>query len=237
MTRSQRPGSTGWALTRPSAPAGCPAGNGPSWRWPWAGERPELLVLDEPVASLDPLARREFLQRLMASVAEQEPSVMLSSHLVSDLERVCDYVVVLVDARVRVEGDVEDSSTLTSGSPGPPLDRALPVDRGRLRAPHRPAEHAGRPHRGPRSSTPRGPSRRSGWRTLVLSYMDHRLGQHDPGAGGAAVIWPTCGSSASRPHGGGRRRAGVGRARRDRAPARRPRGGRCRPGLRPAHPD
>jgi ABC-2 type transport system ATP-binding protein len=71
-------------------------------------KRPELLVLDEPVASLDPLARREFLQTLMEAVAEYDLSVVLSSHVVSDLERVCDYLVVLVDSQVRVEGDVED---------------------------------------------------------------------------------------------------------------------------------
>ena len=70
-------------------------------------KRPELLILDEPVASLDPLARREFLQTLMEAVAEYELSVLLSSHVVSDLERVCDYLVVLVDSQVRVEGDVE----------------------------------------------------------------------------------------------------------------------------------
>jgi ABC-2 type transport system ATP-binding protein len=71
-------------------------------------KRPELLVLDEPVASLDPLARREFLQDLMEAVAEQEVSVILSSHLVSDLERVCDHLIVLVDSRVRVAGDIDD---------------------------------------------------------------------------------------------------------------------------------
>jgi ABC-2 type transport system ATP-binding protein len=70
-------------------------------------KRPELLVLDEPVASLDPLARREFLQVLMEAVAEDEISVLLSSHVVSDLERVCDHAVVLVDSQVRVAGDVE----------------------------------------------------------------------------------------------------------------------------------
>lgn len=71
-------------------------------------KRPELLVLDEPVASLDPLARREFLQTLMGAAAEHELSVVLSSHVVSDLERVCDHIIVLVDSRVRVEGDVSD---------------------------------------------------------------------------------------------------------------------------------
>jgi ABC-2 type transport system ATP-binding protein len=71
-------------------------------------KRPELLILDEPVASLDPLARREFLQDLMESVAEQGLSVVLSSHLVADLERVCDYLIVLVGSRVRVAGPVEE---------------------------------------------------------------------------------------------------------------------------------
>jgi ABC-2 type transport system ATP-binding protein len=71
-------------------------------------KRPELLLLDEPVASLDPLARREFLQGLMEAVAEQRLSVVLSSHLVADLERVCDYLVVLVASRVRVAGEVGD---------------------------------------------------------------------------------------------------------------------------------
>jgi ABC-2 type transport system ATP-binding protein len=70
-------------------------------------KRPELLVLDEPVAALDPLARREFLQTLMEVVAVHGVSVVLSSHLIADLERVCDYLVVLVAGRVALEGDVE----------------------------------------------------------------------------------------------------------------------------------
>jgi ABC-2 type transport system ATP-binding protein len=71
-------------------------------------KRPEVLVLDEPVASLDPLARREFLQDLMTIVAEHGVSVILSSHLTADLERVCDYVVVLFSSQVQVAGDVYD---------------------------------------------------------------------------------------------------------------------------------
>ena len=71
-------------------------------------KRPELLILDEPVASLDPLARREFLQRLMEFVADGDVSVVLSSHLVADLERVCDYLIVLVDSRLQVAGEVDD---------------------------------------------------------------------------------------------------------------------------------
>ncbi len=71
-------------------------------------KRPELLILDEPVASLDPLARREFLQSLMEFVAEHGASVVLSSHLVTDLERVCDYLIVLAGSRVQVAGEVEE---------------------------------------------------------------------------------------------------------------------------------
>ncbi|HEY2237398.1 MAG TPA: ABC transporter ATP-binding protein [Streptosporangiaceae bacterium] len=70
-------------------------------------KRPRLLILDEPVASLDPLARREFLQDLMEAVTEHEVSVVLSSHLVSDLERVCDHLVVLAASRVQIAGDVD----------------------------------------------------------------------------------------------------------------------------------
>jgi ABC-2 type transport system ATP-binding protein len=70
-------------------------------------KRPELLLLDEPVASLDPLARRDFLRDLMEATAEQGLSVVMSSHLVADLERVCDHLVVLVDSQVKVSGEVE----------------------------------------------------------------------------------------------------------------------------------
>ncbi|MFJ5927231.1 ABC transporter ATP-binding protein [Kitasatospora sp. NPDC092948] len=73
-------------------------------------KRPELLLLDEPVAALDPLARRTFLQSLMEFVAEaeSEATVVLSSHLVSDLERVCDHLIVLADSRVQAEGEIDD---------------------------------------------------------------------------------------------------------------------------------
>jgi len=70
-------------------------------------KRPELLILDEPVASLDPLARREFLQSLMEVVADQGMTVVLSSHLIADLERVCDHLIILVASRVRLAGDVD----------------------------------------------------------------------------------------------------------------------------------
>ena len=70
-------------------------------------KRPELMLLDEPLASLDPLARREFLQTLMEGVAEDGTTVVLSSHLVSDLERVCDHLMILTEGRIRLAGDIE----------------------------------------------------------------------------------------------------------------------------------
>ena len=71
-------------------------------------KRPELLILDEPVASLDPLARREFLRGLMEFTADQGASVVLSSHLIGDLERVCDYLIVLMSGRVQLAGEVDE---------------------------------------------------------------------------------------------------------------------------------
>ena len=70
-------------------------------------KRPELLILDEPIASLDPLARREFLQVLMETTAESDISVIMSSHLVADLERVSEYLVVLVNSRVHAAGQID----------------------------------------------------------------------------------------------------------------------------------
>jgi len=70
-------------------------------------KRPELLLLDEPVASLDPLARREFLRDLMETVAERQVSVVLSSHLIADIERVCDYLIVLTASQLRLAGETE----------------------------------------------------------------------------------------------------------------------------------
>ena len=71
-------------------------------------KRPELLLLDEPVASLDPLARREFLSTLMEAVAEGGVTVVLSSHIVADLERVCDHLVILNRSRTVLAGEIEE---------------------------------------------------------------------------------------------------------------------------------
>ncbi len=100
-------------------------------------KRPALLLLDEPVAALDPLARREFLQSLMELVAEHEVSVVLSSHLVSDLERVCDYLIVLATSRVQIAGEVDQLLAAHHRLIGPRRDpQSLPGNQHVIEASH-----------------------------------------------------------------------------------------------------
>jgi ABC-2 type transport system ATP-binding protein len=70
--------------------------------------RPQLLVLDEPMAMLDPLARHDFMATVMTAVADDGVSVVLSSHVLAELERVADYLVLLSSGSIQVVGDVED---------------------------------------------------------------------------------------------------------------------------------
>ncbi|MEU0949239.1 ABC transporter ATP-binding protein [Streptomyces canus] len=74
-------------------------------------KRPELLIFDEPAAALDPLARRGFLENLMEFVLDLGASAILSSHALSDVERVCDYLIVLAESRIQVAGDVAELLT------------------------------------------------------------------------------------------------------------------------------
>lgn len=72
------------------------------------GKRPELLILDEPMASLDPVARQLFLDELTEVAAASEMAIIMSSHVLAELERVCDHVVVLQAGRVKACGRVEE---------------------------------------------------------------------------------------------------------------------------------
>ncbi|MEO8540981.1 MAG: ABC transporter ATP-binding protein [bacterium] len=71
-------------------------------------KRAQLLLLDEPIAAFDPLARREFLQLLTETVADREVTVLLSSHILGDLERVCDSLILLTAASTRLSGSIDE---------------------------------------------------------------------------------------------------------------------------------
>jgi len=93
-------------------------------------KRPRLLLLDEPVAALDPLARRNFLTTLTAAMADADGdlTVVLSSHLVTDLERVCDHIVLLAGSRVQLCGDIDTLLAEHKFLVGPRKDTA-PIER------------------------------------------------------------------------------------------------------------
>jgi ABC-2 type transport system ATP-binding protein len=85
---------------------------------------PRLLVLDEPTAALDPLARHDFMATVLSAMAEDGISVVLSSHLIAELEKVADHLVLIAGGRVRIEGPVDEllESHRLISAPG---DRAL----------------------------------------------------------------------------------------------------------------
>lgn len=95
-------------------------------------KRPLLLLLDEPLASLDPLARREFLSTVVDAVAEAPMTVILSSHLITDLERVCDHLLVLHSGHVQVIGETDQllaTHKMLIGPGGPRRSRIAGVER------------------------------------------------------------------------------------------------------------
>ncbi|WP_093622585.1 ABC transporter ATP-binding protein [Streptomyces sp. 3213.3] len=72
------------------------------------GKRPDVLLLDEPMSDLDPLARQELMGTLLAETAEHGTTVLMSTHALAELENVCDYLVVLSGGGVRLAGDVDE---------------------------------------------------------------------------------------------------------------------------------
>ena len=88
-------------------------------------KQPRLLVLDEPVAALDPLARRNFLATVVAAAAERALTVVFSTHQLDDVERICDHLIVLAGGTVRVGGPVDEIVARHRVLIGPP-HRSLP---------------------------------------------------------------------------------------------------------------
>ena len=72
------------------------------------GHQPEFLVLDEPVASLDPSARRQFLRTLLELLEDQQQTILFSTHITSDLERVAQRVAILGDGKIRFHGELDE---------------------------------------------------------------------------------------------------------------------------------
>ena len=155
-------------------------------------KRPELLILDEPVASLDPLARREFLQDLMEAVAEHELSVVLSSHLVSDLERVCDYLIVLVASRVQLGGDIDTLLATHHRLTGPRRDPArLPTDQHVIAASHTDRQSALLVRTDPPIHDPAWTVGQLSLEDLVLAYMGQTAAEHNTAHTGHTGHRPT----------------------------------------------
>jgi ABC-2 type transport system ATP-binding protein len=86
-------------------------------------KRPRLLLLDEPLANLDPLARTDFMRELMGTVAANGTTVVLSSHAISDLVGTCDWLVVLNRGQVQVSGDIDELLGAHHALSGPAADR------------------------------------------------------------------------------------------------------------------
>lgn len=88
------------------------------------GKRPELMLLDEPMADLDPLARHQLMGTLMAEAAEHDTTVVISSHILTELEGTCDYLLLLDDGKIRLGGETEDLLTAHRLVTGPVRDLA-----------------------------------------------------------------------------------------------------------------
>jgi ABC-2 type transport system ATP-binding protein len=91
--------------------------------------RPRLLVLDEPVAMLDPVARHDFMATVLTAAAEADVSVLLSSHVLAELERVVDYLVVLSRGRVQMAAEVDELLSTHRVLTGPAAEADSVADR------------------------------------------------------------------------------------------------------------
>jgi ABC-2 type transport system ATP-binding protein len=138
------------------------------------GKRPDLLLLDEPAAALDPLARREFLTELVDAVAADGTAVLLSSHQIGDVERVCDYLVIMAKGRVQLAGDIDELREEHALIVGPRVAQAvLDNDSTLVSARHSELESALLVRKRCHTTSP-------GWRTepmsleeLVIAYLEN----------------------------------------------------------------
>jgi ABC-2 type transport system ATP-binding protein len=133
------------------------------------GHEPDLIILDEPVASLDPVARRQFLKEIIALASSGERTVLFSTHIVSDLERVANRVWIMKDGALHVD-DALDSLKERSVRLQLPVDVRLPSNFSEAGVLHRRTQH--------------------GIQTLVLSHWNEHHLQQLLQAGLAPVVEP-----------------------------------------------
>ncbi|MFJ5118498.1 ABC transporter ATP-binding protein [Kitasatospora sp. NPDC088548] len=160
------------------------------------GKRPDLLMLDEPLADVDPVARQELTGILMAEAAEHGTTILISSHVLAELNGVCDHVTVLQDGRIRVTGDVEDLLDSHRLAVGVDEGDGLPADLARhdiveLRRTGRQATALLKPA-GP--VDPRWDVSRPGLEDILIGYLRTPA----PGAPAASVPGPVAGPAAVR---------------------------------------
>jgi ABC-2 type transport system ATP-binding protein len=91
------------------------------------GKRPDLLLLDEPMSDLDPLVRHEMMGTLLAEAAEHGTTVLMSTHMLSELENVCDYLVVVAEGGLRLAGEVDELLGAHALLTGANVDGQLPA--------------------------------------------------------------------------------------------------------------
>ena len=92
------------------------------------GKRPDLLMLDEPLSDLDPLVRHEMMGMLLAEAAEHGTTVLMSTHMLAELDNVCDYLLVIADGGLRLAGEVDELLDAHAMLTGVHTDGRLPVD-------------------------------------------------------------------------------------------------------------
>ena len=103
------------------------------------GKRPDLLLLDEPMSDLDPLVRHELMGTLLAEAAERGTTVLMSTHMLAELENTCDYLLVIAGGGLRLAGEVDELRTAHAVLTGVHSDGRTPPELGvphRRRNPH-----------------------------------------------------------------------------------------------------
>ncbi|MGW0315845.1 ABC transporter ATP-binding protein [Streptomyces flavidovirens] len=149
------------------------------------GKRPELMLLDEPMADLDPLARHQLMGALMAESAEHGTTIVMSSHVLAELEGSCDYLLLVDGGRVRLGGETEDILAAHTLLTGPVRDLA----------PHTVVESRTTGRQLTALVRREGPVREDDWQTTEPS-LEELLLAHLRSPGAPALLTPSAAGAA-----------------------------------------